>query len=82
MKTTLTAKQRTVLDYIKGYMEKNNTSPTQEELAKNTFVKYQSASRYYLQALKKKGYIEYTPFEPRTVKVTEKEEKGLHNETL
>ena len=73
MKTSLTEKQQTVLDYIKGYAETNHCGPTQDELAKNTFVKYQSASRYYLQVLKRKGYIDFTPFEPRAVKVIESE---------
>jgi SOS-response transcriptional repressor LexA len=71
MKTALTSKQRTVLEYIKGYIEEKHTSPTQEEIARETFVKYQSVSRYYLQALKKKGYIGYTPFEPRTITVND-----------
>ena len=69
MKKTLTEKQRTVLNYLALYNRTYGRSASQEEFARNTFVKHQANTRYYLNALARKGYIEFIPYEPRGVKV-------------
>ncbi len=69
MKTKLTDKQKVVLDYIVGYVAKCKISPTQADIANNTFVKHQANVRHYLQALSRKKYISIEPFEPRSIQI-------------
>ena len=69
MKKTLTEKQRTVLNYLTFYNKTYGRSASQEEIARNTFVKHQANSRYYLSVLARKGYIDFIPYEPRGIKV-------------
>jgi len=69
MKKTLTEKQRTVLNYLALYNKTYGRSASQEEIARNTFVKHQANSRYYLSVLARKGYIDFIPYEPRGIKV-------------
>ena len=69
MKKTLTEKQKIILNYLALYNKTYGRSASQEEIARNTFVKHQANTRYYLNALARKGYIEFIPYEPRGIKV-------------
>lgn len=69
MKKSLTEKQKTILAYITRYCMTCGRSPSQEEIAHNTFVKHQANSRYYLNALARKGFILFIPYEPRGIKI-------------
>jgi|GEM_PF-3145470 len=69
MKTKLTEKQKVVLDYIVGYIEKHNISPSQAEIANETFVKHQANVRHYLSALTRKNYLTIEPYEPRSLRI-------------
>ena len=69
MKKTLTEKQKTILAYIVQYCKTFGRSPSQEEIAQNTFVKHQANTRYYLNALARKEFILFIPYEPRGIKV-------------
>jgi repressor LexA len=54
----LTAKQREILDFIKGYIKDNNFPPTLEEIKENFSFSGPSAVITHLTALEKKGFIQ------------------------
>lgn len=64
----LTNKQRTVLEYIIRFKEVNGYSPSIREIAKGTYT-CSTPIHTILEELKDKGYIDYKPKQPRTIKV-------------
>ena len=64
----LTKKQREVLEYITRFKEVNGYSPSVREIANGT---YQSNTPIHtiMEELKDKGYIDYKPRQPRTIRV-------------
>ncbi len=57
MKKTLTDKQHNTLEEIKAFIQKNNKSPTLNELKELLDLKAISSVQRHLGALKKKGYL-------------------------
>jgi SOS-response transcriptional repressor LexA len=62
----LSSKQKNILDYIKRFIEINNYSPTNREIAKEFSI---SVKRGYdqIKNLERKGYIKYTHGKARTI---------------
>jgi len=55
----ITEKQQRVLDFIKEFKNKYDTSPTTGDIAKE-FDYARTTCRNYLYALKEKGFIKFT----------------------
>ena len=64
----LTKKQKEVLDYITRFKEVNQYSPSVREIAKGTFTG-STPIHTIMEELKNKGYIDYNPRQPRTIRV-------------
>lgn len=56
-KKPLTKAQKNMLDFIQGYMRKNQLPPTYEEIAGNFGFKSKNAVETHLRALERKGVI-------------------------
>jgi repressor LexA len=57
----LTARQRQILDWIRGYIEANGMPPTRAEIAKGLGFSTASSAEDHLQALARKGALEILP---------------------
>jgi DNA (cytosine-5)-methyltransferase 1 len=64
----LTKKQKEVLDYINIYINKNDISPTIEEVRKKLKLKAVSTVHEHLTSLKEKGYIKKENNTSRSIK--------------
>ncbi len=69
---SVTPKQLIVYDEIKKFVAKHKYSPTVRELAEAVGLKSSSTAHGYLQRLKTRGYIDYQPEQPRTIKLLKK----------
>ena len=58
----LTEKQQRVYDYVIGYLELFNVSPSIEEITEHFEWSSMTASRAHVQALLQKGYLTNTKF--------------------
>lgn len=65
----LTDKQKSILDFIKSFIEDNGYAPVSKEI--NSHFGYSSinASTQHLNAIEKKGYIKRTPNVARSIVV-------------
>lgn len=63
----LTKKQKEVLDFIKGYMEKYEIAPSLEEVRKHFKFVSISTAHYHLEKLKEGGYLEREAKRARSV---------------
>lgn len=68
----LTKKQKQILDFITGYINKNNLSPTRRELAKKMGLSSVSNIQQHLDAIVKKNYIKINPGKSRNIELIEK----------
>ena len=68
----LTKKQKEILDFINEYINKNNISPTIEEIRKKFKLKAVSTIHEHLSALKEKGYIKKEENTSRSIKTKQK----------
>ena len=68
----LTKKQKQILDFIIGYINKNNLSPTRKEIAKNLGLSSVSNIQQHLDALALKNYIRINPGKSRNIELIEK----------
>ena len=57
----LTARQRQILDWMRGYIEANGMPPTRAEIAKGLGFSTPSSAEDHLQALARKGALELVP---------------------
>ncbi|MFH2105484.1 MAG: transcriptional repressor LexA [Parcubacteria group bacterium] len=69
-KTSLTRKQKVILDYISDYIEKNNMAPLTTEIQNELKFKSTRSVFQYLDVLKTKGYIKKDNT-PRSIKLVE-----------
>ncbi|NQV13585.1 MAG: repressor LexA [Parcubacteria group bacterium] len=69
-KTSLTRKQKVILDYIADYIEKKNMAPLTTEIQNELKFKSTRSVFQYLDALKAKGYIKKDNT-PRSIKLVE-----------
>ncbi|WP_206922982.1 LexA repressor [Alicyclobacillus suci] len=65
----LTAAQNAVLICIKKYIASNGYPPTTRELGRAVGYSSTSTVHGHLQALKKKGYIDWIDGAPRTLRI-------------
>lgn len=64
---TLTPKQKKVLDFITSFIDKNDYSPSLEEVAKHFKLKSVSSAHQYIDSLHKKGYLKKTENMQRSI---------------
>lgn len=57
MNTSLTKKQKNILDYIQDFIDENEYSPSYREIAKNFKLSSVSTIHQHVQALQSKGYL-------------------------
>ena len=57
MKSSLTERQRKVLQFLKRYVSRRGYPPTLREIAQNFRIKWTQGIEKHLRALQKKGYI-------------------------
>ena len=67
--STLTLKQKKVLDFIQSYSQKNGYSPSHEEMRKHFKLASVSTINHYTQILQKKGYIKHEKNAARAVEI-------------
>jgi len=67
--STLTLKQKKVLDYIQACSQKNGYSPSHEEMRKHFKLASVSTINHYTQILQKKGYIKHEKNAARAVEI-------------
>lgn len=68
--TGLTKAQRRVLDFIEGELQASRPPPTQREISARFGFSSPRAAACHLEALKRKGFIEYEPTKARSLRVT------------
>ncbi len=71
---TLTKKQKNVLDFIEGYIEDKGYSPSLHEIREEFNLASVSTSHYYIERLRKRGFLSKESNQPRTLKVHKTEE--------
>ena len=57
MKSSLTKRQRNILQFLKRYVSRRGYPPTLREIAQNFRIKWTQGIEKHLRALQKKGYI-------------------------
>lgn len=67
----LTARQRQILDWMRGYIEANGMPPTRAEIAKGLGFSSASSAEDHLQALARKGAVELLPGASRGLRLRE-----------
>ena len=65
----LTKKQKKIFDYIQKYSQKNNYSPSHEEMRKHFKLASVSTINHYMKILQKKGYIKHEKNAARAVEI-------------
>jgi repressor LexA len=67
----LTEKQIALLDFIRGFVDKNTYPPTYEEIRSGMDWSTKSLVDYHLSILERKGYLCREAYQPRTIVLTE-----------
>jgi len=75
---TLTSKQKKVLDFIEDYTEHNGRAPSLEDIREEFNLASVSTSHYYIERLRKGGFLSKSSHTPRGLRVhkTDKESEG------
>jgi repressor LexA len=73
MKKTLTLRQESILKFIKSYLDENGYPPTYREIGKQFEISSTFGVKRHIDALAKKGYLNYESNQSRTLSVNEDE---------
>lgn len=65
----LTDKQKSILDFIRGFIEDNGYAPVAKEINLHFGYSSLNASTQHLNAIERKGYIKRTPNISRSIVV-------------
>lgn len=68
----LTSKQKKVLDTITSFIDEHDYAPTVRELGSLLNLASPSTVKGYLDKLKDKGFINFEPNSPRTIRLLKK----------
>jgi repressor LexA len=71
MVTPLTARQSALLEFIRGFVAKNNYPPTYEEIRVGLGWSSKSLVDYHLGMLERNGSIAREAYQPRTIVLIE-----------
>lgn len=69
MEEILTKKQKAVLFFITGYIERKGYAPTIREIVSHFRLASPNSAKKYLTLLERKGYIKRKPHSPRAIEV-------------
>ena len=64
----LTQKQKTLLDYISQYHNKNKIFPTYDEMRKALHIKSKSSIHKLISSIEERGFISRLPHKARALK--------------
>ena len=78
----LTIKQKTLLDYLKAYYEKEMVFPTFDEIRNKLNIKSKSGVHKLLKSLEEKKYIERLPHKARALKLNDISNADASDEKL
>ncbi len=67
--STITKRQKQILDYINGFSKKREYSPSHEEIKKHFRLRAVSGIHQIVQALKDKGYLSKQKNQPRSIEI-------------
>src|SRR4030043_687764 len=67
----LSEKRRTILEFIKEYIEKKGYSPSIREIADKCKISSPSMVQYHLRILEHDRYIHRDPYVPRSIRLSE-----------
>lgn len=65
----LTKRQKQVLDFIKGYIEKHDYAPSLEEVKDHLGLSSVSTAHFHVQALQEKGFLRKDDNRPRAIEI-------------
>ena len=57
MESTLTPKQKQILEWIEAYLQKNQTMPSRREIALGLGLSSPATIQQHIEALEKKGFL-------------------------
>jgi repressor LexA len=80
MAEDLTARQRRILDFIRGWVERHGYPPSVREIGEAVGLVSPSSVAYQLKELEKKGYLRRDPNRPRAVDVRTSTELSAEDE--
>ncbi|MFA5432935.1 MAG: transcriptional repressor LexA [Candidatus Paceibacterota bacterium] len=69
----ITKKQKEVLDFLNKYSSKNGYAPSLNEICVHFELASVSTAHYYIEKLKKEGYLEKTSNQPRSINLCSNE---------
>lgn len=76
----LTKRQRSILDFIVGFIGENHYPPTFEEIRQGLSLSTKSLVNYHLSALETAGYVERDRLTPRGLRLATPVSNGLEEE--
>jgi repressor LexA len=76
-KERLTQRQNEAYEFIRGYLDRNRKPPTLQEIGDALGIASTNGVYKLLQALEKKGWIERTKHEARSIQLTEENQDPL-----
>ena len=68
---SLTKKQKGILDYVSGFLDRHGYSPTLEEIATHFHLASLNGVYKHLQALQERGFIRRLPNQARSIQASE-----------
>ena len=74
MRAPLTERQNQVFEFIRTFIRENRKPPTLAEIGRSLLIESSNGVYKLLVALEKKGYIERTPRESRSIRVLEEDD--------
>lgn len=82
MGTGLTRKQAALLDWLRAYCDKHQSSPSFDEMAVGIGERSKSGVHRLVEALVERGHVEYIPNRARTIRLVEHETLRLPADLL
>ena len=77
MKNRLTQRQNEAYEFIRGYLDRNRKPPTLKEIGEALGISSTNGVYKLLRTLEKKGWIERTKHEARSIELTDREQTPL-----
>ena len=65
----LTPLQRDVLAFMERFIDERRFPPRQADYCEHFGWRFLSTASFHLQALRRKGYIDYSKWKPRTLRI-------------
>ena len=79
---SVTRRQREVLDFVSGFVQKNGYSPSFEEIARGLDLRSLATVHKHISNLQKKGLLQRSHNRSRSIDIIPQRAKGRQSETL